>query len=124
MAESFELAITSNCPPVDANPPSDNLYVFVKNNPPTSNDFLTAHEKGIHLDADPCLRRALSCGVSVNYLDSILNLFPIKRGWKKAIGQALSDDGKIKQTGANSFHHSLWLEEESKKNFHTRFKVI
>lgn len=113
-----------NCPPPDAEKIVDNIYVFVKNNPPLPVDFQTAYEKGRFADGDLCLRHALSCGRNIHYLQSIEKLFPIKRGFLKAKATLQSSDGLIKQTTDNILHHSFWVDPSLKANLYTKFEVM
>ena len=113
-----------NCPPSDAREHQGTIYSFVKNTPPVSEDFRTAHEKGLHLNGNPCERRAISCGKTIDYLENIKKFFPATKGWKKAAGEITYDDGFIKQTGSQPLHHSFWISPEQRDNFNEKFKVI
>lgn len=113
-----------NCPPQEADDVVGSIYIFVKNNPPLSIDFQTPYEKGRFPDGHPCIRRSLSCGKNIQYLQSIQDLFPIKRGWLKAKGKMLVSDGAIKQTTDNILHHSFWVNSGLKVSIHKKFEVI
>jgi hypothetical protein len=119
-----DIELLENCPPEDSFQYNGEIFVFVKNDPPSSNDFKTACDKGLYPNADQCLRQALSCGQSMKYLDSILSLFPVTKGWKKAKGYITSKDGVFKQTSGNKLHYSFWIQKQTKLNLNSKFKVI
>ncbi len=91
------------CPPEDARAYEGLIYIFVKNDPPIYEDFFTSYDKGRHPNGEQCQRRSISCGINQSYLDSIKNLFPARKGWKKATGKIGYNDGVIKQTGDQLF---------------------
>jgi len=116
-----------NCPPFDTYCYDNYIYMFIKNNPPILDDTLTAYEKDRYPEADLCMRKSLSCGINVSYLDSIQKCFPRRKrgGWLRAkVLLKNCDDGVIKQTGNNSLHYSLWLNISIKLNFYQRLEVI
>lgn len=116
-----------DCPPNDAKCYDKYVYMFVKHNPPTSDDTLTAYEKNRYPEEDLCRRKSLSCGKDISYLDSIQSCFPRRKkgGWLRA-KVLLKDcnDGVLRQTGNNLLHYSLWLNISIKLNFHKRLEVI
>ena len=112
------------CPPSDAHCCNEYVYLFVKNNPPVHEDTYTAYEKGRYKKNDLCQRKSLSCGIELNYLDSIQRLFPVRAGWFRAKAKIVCDDGVLKQTSSNVYHHSLWLNETIKTTFYTKLEVI
>lgn len=113
-----------DCPPATAVVANGDIFIYVKNDPPAQEDFLTAEEKGTHIRKDPCRRKSLSCGVSEKYLDSMGELFPITRGWLRARGKVCPGDGLIMQTTSNLYHHSFWVNPGSIVSLHSKFKVI
>lgn len=113
-----------NCPPKDSIEYSGSIFVFVKHNPPKQKDFLSAYDKKRLPEADPCLRRAISCGTNIEYLNSIKKLFPFTKGWKKAKGNVSKNDGLIKQTGNQILHFSFWISPEKRSSFHTLFEMV
>lgn len=113
-----------NCPPLDAKPYKGKIFRFVKHNPVSQKDCLTAIESGLHPDADLCTRHALSCGISEAYLDKMLSLVPIFRNKKRAFAEIDYNDGVIKQTGDNLTHYSSWAQCELQNILYKKFEVI
>lgn len=99
-----------DCPPADAEPAEGWVFRGSKNNPPIAADLQTADETGRLVDADPCLRKALSVFRSRLEAEHQARLF---RRWKrKYIVQAelTSEHGKIKLTPTKDrpSHTSWW----------------
>lgn len=113
-----------NCPPEDAIRYDGHIFIFVRNNPPILKSFRTNFERNRLPNADLCLRKAISCGLSLNYLKSIQNLFPISQGWHQASGKIKNIDGMLKQTSVNLTHYSFWIEENIKHTIHEKFEVL
>lgn len=114
-----------NCPPDDAECHDGYVYLFVRNNPPQVMDTDTAYDKGTYLKKDPCQRRSISCGIDITYLDSMQDLFPVRKGWHRA--QALIQDctvGVLKQTNSNLLHYSLWLDTSIKSTFYKKLEIF
>ncbi len=113
-----------DCPPSDSECVSGDVFMFVKSNPPSVKDLYSNCDKNRRPELEPCIRRALSCGKSIKYLESMQDLFPITRGWQRAVGRLNSKDGSLKKTGSNMTHYSLWISQTIKHSIHTKFKVI
>lgn len=113
-----------DCPPSDSECRGGDIFIFVKGNPPSVKDMYSNCDKNRRPELEPCIRRALSCGKSISYLESMQKLFPIKKGWKRAIGKIECEDGFLKKTGNNMTHYSFWISPNIKKSIHTKFKVI
>lgn len=123
MDEWSEAGFPSHCPPEDSNEYEGEIFAFVKKNPPVSKDFKSAYEKGRFQNSDPCTRRAISCGINNDYLDTIQNLFPATKGWLRAKGKITQNDGVIKQTGNNQLHYSFWINPKVRNDIHSSFEV-
>ncbi|MCB4782065.1 MAG: hypothetical protein LGB70_04385 [Sulfurovum sp.] len=113
-----------NCPPENAECYDGNIYLYIRHNPAEPEDAYTAYEKGTFKRKDPCQRKSLSCGIEIDYLESIKDLFPISGGWFHAKAVIECTDGVLKQTNNNKYHHSLWLEISIRNIFYKRLEVI
>ncbi len=123
MSENIDF-YPEGCPPSDAYCHDQYVYLFARNNPPLLEDTYTAYEKGTFKKKDPCQRKSLSCGIELDYLDSIQKLFPVTNGWLRVKAEIDCKDGVLKQTNSNLYHHSLWLDVIIRKTFYTRLEVM
>lgn len=99
-----------DCPPTGAEPPEQEKTVYraVDNEPPTADDFQSAYQLGNRLNADDCLRRALSVFTKESDLEHKMKAFNI--GDKVAEGTLNEESGRTKDTG-NDSHLSWWPAE-------------
>ncbi len=97
-----------NCPPEDAVDADTEVFGCTKNNPPTSEDFKTAYDRGYKPEADDCQRRGLSVSLTIEDAQEICRRFP--RPNKHIILTRLAPEhGKLKKTdGPVSSHHTFW----------------
>lgn len=114
----------SSCPPAEASGVNQEIYVYVKSEPPACDDFSCAFDKKAYKKHDPCLRMAISCGLEIKYLESIKSLFPAIRNWKMAVGVISNETGLLLKTCNNEFHYSFWINPESRNSIHEKFKVV
>lgn len=81
----FRDHLPPNCPPEDAQPASGDVYMFVNENPPSSNDFLSKREK--HPDKppfEPNEKECRACGLSIyTEISDLLNIRSRHRGRAK-----------------------------------------
>ena len=115
MSQLITINYPDNCPPEDSNCFDGYIYIFVKHNPPSFDDFKTSYEKGRYESEDICKRHSISCGKSIEYLNSMEKLFPSRKGWKKAKCKISCEDALLKQTNSNQLHFSCWwLTQDAK----------
>lgn len=100
--------VPAHCPPPDAVPPSGFVYRLVETIPATAEDMKSAYENGSFPRKDPCLRAALSCSCSPEYLEDLRRSVPRLKQRRVAVASLDHTHGVMKQTGAVG-HHSLWL---------------
>ncbi len=98
-----------DCPPSDANDLDGVVYRLVKSNPPTEADARSHLELGASPKAPPCQRSGLSCALDREYLEDVRRAVPYRRKNRIARGEFHSEHGKIKQTGPDRGHHTMWL---------------
>lgn len=100
------------CPPEDAADTSHRVYRFVKNAPPTAQDFLSYKE--LDPDFDFGDRECMACGLSVytTLADAQLaqKLVPGMAKRSIAQGDLIHNDGLIKHSPSFSgeSHHTWW----------------
>jgi len=102
-----------NCPPPDAEPANGTVFRCCKNNPPAASDMLTHVEREQALNADPCLRRALSVLRSEEDARHQARLF---RGWKTkfvAKAELTRQHGWCLATPARLPSHTSWWPAKS-----------
>ncbi|MGE3456922.1 MAG: hypothetical protein AB7O24_17560 [Kofleriaceae bacterium] len=113
-----------DCPPADADMAIGKIIRFVRNAPPTREDMKDCVELGTKLDAPPCLRCALSVLVDETDVSKARALIPYFRKLKVAVAEFRAGQAKLKQTGNNEWHHSLWLERTIAATAHQMFQVL
>ena len=109
--DSEDTSRQTECPPSDASDVNSEVYRCCKNDPPEEREMQTAEEQERLLDADPCLRRALSVFLLEEDATHQIRLF---RRWKKkfiAKAQLSSQHGKAKATGKPT--HTSWWPADS-----------
>lgn len=110
----------SDCPPSDAITGPKELFRLVKNDPPTAGDFLTAAQKGIHKDANPCIRHAISTHSDERHADKLRKTVNYFSEHLIAKGTIPAEAGAIKRTGGSG-HWSWW---PSSGSWHSLFEVV
>lgn len=99
----------NHCPPADATPAQQSVFRLVRQVPPTPTDFLSPHEKGIHPDADECLRCGLSVLESVDDAKRLRNQIPAFRTRRIVVRLLEPNDGSLKRTGSAQGHWTWWV---------------
>ncbi|MGH7269899.1 MAG: hypothetical protein ACREJ3_05660 [Polyangiaceae bacterium] len=112
-----------DCPPQDAEKVNGDVIRFVRNDPPTAADTRTYADDGKTGD-DACAACALSV---LRRLEDV----PVARKampWfkKRLVAKATLSPahGLIKQTGANKWHFSFWVEAGHLATIHKSFAVV
>lgn len=100
--------VPHQCPPSDAIPPDGEVFRLVEAIPATAEDMKCAMEQGTFPRKDSCLRAALSCSRTPDYLEDLRASVPRLKAHLIAVATLDHTHGLIKQTGAEG-HHSLWL---------------
>ncbi len=111
------------CPPVTAFDLSEVVLYLVKSDPPVAEDFLSAAERGAFADALPCERAALSCGLTLQYIEQLRKAVPRLRLMRIASAALQAQQGKIGQTGKPG-HYSMWLRSSALRTAPTLFRVV
>ncbi len=109
-----------DCPFEDAIEPSFEVYRLVKNNPPSSKDFLSRREMRPQEKFEKSELYCQACGTSV-YRDikDIELKKSLHRGFRRtkiAVGMLTPDLGLIKNTKCEEIedsHHTFWFPENS-----------
>ena len=99
------------------------MLYLVKNNPPTSADFLSASQRGTFVGKPECLRASLSCGLTRSYIRQLQANIPNLRSMHVAESVLHSEHGKIQQTGKPG-HYSMWLRRVALAKAPTLFRVV
>lgn len=111
-----------SCPPDDVEPVNGVIVRFVKNDPPTHEDFMTWADKGLEAE-DPCDGCSVSVLRSLKDVAEAIKASPWFRKRKVAVAELSHEHGVIKQTGPSKHHHSLWVERSHIASLHSRFRV-
>lgn len=112
------------CPPTDARPVNEDVYRLVVNDPPTAEDMESYLEQGKALTAPPAERAGLSCALTRDYLETLLELPTFRGGQHKiAVASLKPIHGKIRRTRPKRPHHDLWLRTAHLKAAPSLFKV-
>lgn len=103
---------STDCPPAGAAAVDGDVYRCCKSIPPSDRDMQTNEESGRLLEADPCLRRALSVFRSEADAQHQLRLF---RRWRRRfVAKAALDGGhgrSMLTSGQQPTHTSWWPAE-------------
>ena len=105
---SWPSHVPLHCPPSDAVAPDGSVFRLVATLPATAADMKSALEEGRFVKQDPCLRAALSCSRTPEYLNDLRGSVPRLKNQLIAVASLDHTHGVIKQTGPVG-HHSLWL---------------
>jgi hypothetical protein len=104
---SFPSDWPPGCPPKDAVPANGEVFRIVRNDPVTSQDFLSQFDLNAALTADECYRRSLS--VFRKYSDAVHMMRMRPKLGRFVASRALScDQGKTLHTGGKSSTHTEW----------------
>lgn len=76
MAQTFDQPLPDACPPQSATARHQAAYRIVKNEPPSTTDFMTHAELGLALSADQCRRSSLSIFATFRQAAHRKNLTP------------------------------------------------
>ena len=104
------------CPPSGAQP--TNMTVYRR-----QDDYKSWDENDMGQNND-CRRAALSCFTSI---DDCREVMAVHADWAEqpiVSAELNPEHGKIKQTGKNRWHYSLWLRRKFHKNCHRLFQVL
>ncbi len=113
------------CPPDDAGAALGKIFRFVQGSPPCRDDMRSWAEQGRSPGhGSECQRCALSVLVNEGDVAKARKAVPLFRKWKVAVADFVPGHGKIKQTGNNEWHHSLWVEETIETTIHEKFHVV
>ena len=114
-----------NCPPNDAGEALGKIFRFVQGSPPRREDMRSWAEEGRSPgQGSECQRCALSVLVDEDDVPKARKVVPLFRKWKVAVAELVPGQGKLKQTGNNEWHHSLWVAEALEATIHERFQVM
>lgn len=114
-----------DCPPDDAQAAVGRIFRFVRRSPPCRDDMRSWAEEGRSPgQGSECQRCALSVLVDEQDVAKARSLIPLFRKLSVAVAEFTPDQGKIKQTGNNEWHHSLWLSESVELTVHHQFQVV
>ena len=113
------------CPPSDASPAVGIIFRFVRTSPVSPGDMRSWEDEGRSPGVgDPCMRCALSVLVDWNDVQQARATIPVFRKRKVASATLSGVHGRVKQTGNNAWHHSLWVERECASSIHCLFGVV
>ena len=113
------------CPPDDAGAAIGRIFRFVQGSPPSRDDMRSWAEQGRSPgQGSACQRCALSVLVDENDVAKARKAVPLFRRWKVAVAEFVAGQGKLKQTGNNEWHHSLWVADGVEMTVHEQFQVI
>lgn len=113
------------CPPDDAGAAVGRIYRFVQSSPPTRDDMRSWAEEGRNPgQGSECQRCALSVLVDDVDIAKARRAIPLFRKWRVAVAEFMPGQGKLKQTGNNEWHHSLWVVDTIEATVHEQFQVI
>jgi hypothetical protein len=96
----------ANCPPPSARPINERVY---RRTGGTSDDWLSAKEKGTFKNGPPAMRAALSCFVDRTALEEAIAVHEEWPAREIVCADLTPEHGEIEQTGKDPHHHSLWL---------------
>lgn len=113
------------CPPNEADAALGRIFRFVKNSTPCRDDMRSWAEQGRSPGhGSECQRCALSVLVDAHDIEKARKAVPLFRRWKVAVAVFAPGQGRIKQTGNNEWHHSLWVAEVIESTVHEQFQVV
>jgi hypothetical protein len=96
------------CPPDDAVQGPKAFYRLVMQDPPQESDFLSAYEAGKHIDADPCLRCAVSVFENKHGAEALKKKVSFFKNHMFSWGTIPASAGRIKKTSSGRFADSHW----------------
>lgn len=113
------------CPPEDAGAAIGRIFRFVPGSTPCRDDMRSWAERGRSPgQGSECQRCALSVLVDEGDIAKAQKAVPLFRKWKVAVAEFVPGHGKIKQTGNNEWHHSLWVADGIESTIHAQFQVV
>lgn len=113
------------CPPDDAGAAIGRIFRFVRGAQPCREDMQSWAEQGRSPgQGSECMRCALSVLVDEDDVAKARKAIPLFRRLKVAVAEFVPGQGKIKQTGNNEWHHSLWVADMIESTVHECFQVV
>ncbi|MRG97537.1 hypothetical protein [Polyangium spumosum] len=112
-----------SCPPDDVEEVTGEVFRFVRNDPPTSEDMKTYADEG-KPGSDACGACALSVLRSLEDVELARKAMPWFKRRLVARALLLGAHGVIKQTGPHKHHYSYWVEATYAASIHEQFTVI
>jgi hypothetical protein len=113
------------CPPAEAGTAIGTIFRFVQSSPPCRNDMQSWAAQGRNPgQGTDCQRCALSVLVHEGDVAKARKAIPLFRKWKVAVAEFVPGQAKIKQTGNNEWHHSLWVANTVESTIHEQFQVL
>jgi hypothetical protein len=99
-----------NCPPLSAKREPIALYRLITLNKPSADDFMTAHERGVYIDFDPCIRCSLSSYRDMADAEKLRKRVPHFRKHAICYGTVPTEAGAHLATPSRNekSHHSWW----------------
>ncbi len=114
-----------DCPPNDAGTALGRIFRFVQGEPVCRDDMRSWAELGRSPGhGSECQRCALSVLVDEADIEKARKVVPLFRKLKVAAAEFRPGQGRIKQTGNNEWHHSLWVESTIEATVHEQFEVV
>lgn len=114
-----------DCPPRDAGAALGRIFRFVQGEPPGRDDMRSWAELGRSAgQGSECQCCALSVLVDEADIAKARKVVPLFRKRKVAVAEFAPGQGRIKQTGNNEWHHSLWVEVSIEESVHQQFQVV
>lgn len=113
------------CPPDDASAALGRIFRFVQRSPPSRDDMRSWAEEGRSPgQGSECQRCALSVLIDEDAVVKARKAVPLFRKWKVAVAEFVPGQGRIRQTGNNEWHHSLWVADAIEATVHEQFQVV
>lgn len=108
--QTFPAGLPQDCPPRDARAGNHVFFVVHQSNPPSADDFRTAHANGRYINACPCERMSNSVMASEKDARHLIKAHPM-RYKHVSRGNVLPNHGvwRSSPSRTHASHHSLWL---------------
>jgi hypothetical protein len=111
------------CPPTDALDLNHNVFLLVATDPPTGADTQCAIDRRSFKQKPACLRASISCRLTASDAEELRRAIPRLRSFLISSAALEPRHGKIKQTGDDPAHYSMWLRASVLPSAHTLFRV-
>lgn len=111
------------CPPSDAQDSSGSAFRFIAGASVTVDDMKSLLELNPE-GGNACRRASLSCYRTLDDVRAVQAIVPRFRGKSVAELALQVAYGKMKQTGREARHHSLWLRQKFLVQAHSLFRVV